>query len=163
MPVIRMGNIKKGKIFLDDLVYTNNEEEIIKYMLKRDDVLFNRTNSPELVGKVGIYNHDEPAIFAGYLIRINYIKDKILPLYLTYILNSEKIRNYGFSVMSKSVHQANINGTLLKAYEIPVPPLDEQEKIVAQIEELEKQISEAQAVIDSSKEKKQEILDKYLK
>ena len=121
------------------------------------------TNSPELVGKVGIYQHHLPAIFAGYLIRINYIKDRILPLYLTHILNSDKVRNYGFSIMSKSVHQANINGTLLKNYEIPVPPIKEQEKIVAQIEELEKQIAEAQSIIDNSKQQKQAILDKYLK
>lgn len=163
VPVIRMGNIQDGKIILDDLVYTNDKNEIAKYMLKYNDVLFNRTNSPELVGKVGIYQHKMPAIFAGYLIRINYIKDKILPLYLVHVLNSEKIRQHGFSVMSKSVHQANINGTLLKNYEIPVPPITEQEKIVSQIEELEKQIAEAQRVIDNSKQQKQAILDKYLK
>ncbi len=163
VPVIRMGNIQNGKILLNDLVYTNNKEEILKYSLKRNDVLFNRTNSPELVGKVGIYQHDRPAIFAGYLIRINYIKEKILPLYLTYVLNSDRVRNYGFSVMSKSVHQANINGTLLKNYKIPVPPIEEQQKIVSQIEELEKQITEAQIIIDNSKQQKQEILDKYLK
>lgn len=162
VPVIRMGNIQNGKILLNDLVYTNNKEEILKYSLKRNDVLFNRTNSPELVGKVGIYQHDRPAIFAGYLIRINYIKEKILPLYLTYVLNSDKVRNYGFSVMSKSVHQANINGTLLKNYKIPVPTIEEQQKIVSQIEKLEKQITEAQTIIDNSKNKKQAILDKYL-
>lgn len=163
MPVIRMGNIQDGKIKLDNLVYTNNQDEITKYLLKRNDVLFNRTNSPELVGKVGIYQHDIPAIFAGYLIRINYIKEKILPLYLTHVLNSDKIRNYGFSIMSKSVHQANINGTLLKKYQIPVPPLSDQQKIVTQIEQLEAQIREAQEKINNSKQQKQEILDKYLK
>lgn len=162
VPVIRMGNIQNGKIILDDLVYTNNEEEITKYMLKKNDVLFNRTNSPELVGKVGIYSYDEPAIFAGYLIRINYIDNLIKPLYLTYVLNSDTIRNYGFSVMSKSVNQANINGTILKSYSIPIPPIKEQERIVAQIEELEKQIDEAQKIIDNSKQQKQDILNKYL-
>ena len=55
VPVIRMGNIQNGKILLDDLVFSNNKEEIEKYSLKYNDVLFNRTNSPELVGKVGIY------------------------------------------------------------------------------------------------------------
>lgn len=163
VPVIRMGNIQNGKIVLKDLVYSNDRNEIKKYMLKYNDVLFNRTNSPELVGKVGIYQHNIPAIFAGYLIRINYIQDKILPLYLVYILNSSKIRNYGFSVMAKSIHQANINGTLLKNYKIPVPPLTVQQEIVTQIEKLEKQIAEAQAIIDNSKQQKQEILDKYLK
>lgn len=163
VPVIRMGNIQNGKIVLKDLVYSNDRNEIKKYMLKYNDVLFNRTNSPELVGKVGIYQHNIPAIFAGYLIRINYIQDKILPLYLVYILNSSKIRNYGFSVMAKSIHQANINGTLLKNYKIPVPPLTVQQEIVTQIEKLEKQIAEAQSIIDNSKQQKQAILDKYLK
>ena len=60
-----MGNIQNGKIVLKDLVYSNDRNEIKKYMLKYNDVLFNRTNSPELVGKVGIYQHNIPAIFAG--------------------------------------------------------------------------------------------------
>ena len=82
---------------------------------------------------------------------------------MVYILNSSKIRNYGFSVMAKSIHQANINGTLLKNYKIPVPPLTVQQEIVTQIEKLEKQIAEAQSIIDNSKQQKQAILDKYLK
>ena len=65
--------------------------------------------------------------------------------------------------MSKSVHQANINGTLLKNYKIPVPTIEEQQKIVSQIEELEKQITEAQTIINNSKQQKKDILDKYLK
>ena len=66
-----MGNIQNGKIDWNDLVYSNNDEEIKKYMLSKYDVLFNRTNSPERVGKTGIYLGERPAIFAGYLIRIN--------------------------------------------------------------------------------------------
>lgn len=110
-----MGNIQDGKISWDDLVYSNDSTDIAKYTLYKDDVLFNRTNSPELVGKVGIYKGERPAIFAGYLIRINYKKEMLNPIYLANILNSDTIRNHGFSVMPKSVNQANINGTLLKA------------------------------------------------
>ena len=68
VPVLRMGNIQNGKFDWDDLVYTSDEEEIQKYLLKKDDVLFNRTNSPEWVGKTAIYKGERPAIFAGYLI-----------------------------------------------------------------------------------------------
>ena len=162
IPVIRMGNIQDGEIDWSDLVYTSNETEIAKYSLKEGDILFNRTNSPELVGKVGIYRGERPAIFAGYLIRINYKKDLILPTYLLHILNSKSIREYGFSVMSKSVNQANINGTLLKAYRIPVPSMDEQKRIVAQIEALELEIRNARDIIENAVNEKQAILDKYL-
>ena len=113
-------------------------------------------------GKVGIYKGEQPAIFAGYLIRINYIPTVINPVYLCYILNSAKVREHGFSVMSKSVNQANINGSLLKQYRIPVPTLDEQNAIVAKIEIFEQQIDAAQKILDSAFARKQAILDKYL-
>lgn len=162
VPVIRMGNIQQGKIDWTDLVYTSNQEEITKYTLHKNDILFNRTNSPELVGKVGIYKGERPAIFAGYLIRVNYKKDLILSTYLVYVLNSSQIREHGFSVMSKSVNQANINGTLLKAYRIPVPPIEEQEKIVAEIEKLDAEIAKAQQIIDNAPAQKTAILKKHL-
>uniref|UniRef100_UPI0035AEA00D restriction endonuclease subunit S n=1 Tax=Cloacibacterium sp. TaxID=1913682 RepID=UPI0035AEA00D len=162
VPVIRMGNIQNGKILLDDLVYSNNVEENKKYLLKYNDVLFNRTNSPELVGKAGIYQSNEPAIFAGYLIRINYKEDIVLPVYLNYVLNSETIRNYGFSVMSKSVNQANINGTILKTYKIPLPPLSEQQKLVSEIEKIEEKIKTLETEISEIPKHKEVILKKYL-
>jgi restriction endonuclease S subunit len=144
------------------LVYTSNREEISKYSLKKNDVLFNRTNSPELVGKVGLYKGERPAIFAGYLIRINYKKDLLDPIFLAYALNSETIRNHGFSVMSKSVNQANINGALLKTYKIPVPPLSEQQKIVTEIEKIESEIAKSQKIINEMPALKDEVLKKYL-
>lgn len=162
VPVIRMGNVQKGRILLDDLVYSNNVEENEKYALKYNDVLFNRTNSPELVGKVGIYQSNEPAIFAGYLIRVNYKGDIILPVYLNYVLNSETIRNYGFSVMSKSVNQANINGTILKSYKIPLPSLSEQQKIVSEIEKIEEKIKVLEKEIAEIPKQKEAVLKKYL-
>lgn len=162
VPVIRMGNIQDGEIDWSDLVYTSDEAEIEKYSLKKGDILFNRTNSPELVGKVGIYRGERPAIFAGYLIRVNYKKDLVFPTYLLHVLNSKRMRKYGFSVMSKSVNQANINGTLLKTYRIPIPPIEEQEKIVSQIEALELEIKDARNMIENVASEKQAILDKYL-
>ena len=149
VPVIRMGNIQSGKIDWTDLVYTCDEEDIKKYELRKNDVLFNRTNSPVHVGKTGIYKGEQKAIYAGYLIRIEYIPELIDPDYLCYILNSKKIRNYGFSVMKKSNNQANINSELLKQYKIPVPPLDEQKKVVKKIIKLEKQIQAGNEEINS--------------
>ncbi|RYE50614.1 MAG: hypothetical protein EOP48_19470, partial [Sphingobacteriales bacterium] len=134
VPVLRMGNIQNGIFDWEDLVFTDDEEEINKYLLKKNDVLFNRTNSAELVGKTAIYKGERPAIFAGYLIRINRIEDKIDASYLTYYLNSEQAKSYGNSVRSFGVNQSNINGTKLKTYPLPLPPLEEQQQIVQEIE-----------------------------
>ena len=136
VPVLRMGNIQNGKFDWSDLVYSNNKDEIEKYELKFDDVLFNRTNSPELVGKTAIYKGEKPAIFAGYLIRIHRKKDLINADFLNYYLNSLIAVNYGRSVMSASINQANINGTKLKTYPIPLPSLKEQKEIVKKLDRL---------------------------
>ena len=88
VPVLRMGNIQNGKFDWNDLVFTDDKEEIKKYLLKKNDVLFNRTNSAELVGKTALYKGERPAIFAGYLIRINRIESMIDASYLTYFLNT---------------------------------------------------------------------------
>ncbi len=134
VPVLRMGNIQNGIFEWDDLVYTDDDEEIKKYSLKKNDVLFNRTNSAELVGKTAIYKGERPAIFAGYLIRINRIETSVDAYYLTYYLNSKDAKSYGNKVRSFGVNQSNINGTKLKTYPFPLPPLEEQQQIVREIE-----------------------------
>ena len=134
VPVLRMGNIQNGKFDWGDLVYTNDEYEIKKYLLKENDVLFNRTNSPEWVGKTAIYKGERPAIFAGYLIRINYKPNELNPDYLNYYLNCHTAKKYGDSVKSFGVNQSNINGSKLKTYPFPKCDLETQKAIVAQIE-----------------------------
>jgi type I restriction enzyme, S subunit len=134
VPVLRMGNIQNGRFDWSDLVYTSDNEEINKYLLKKDDVLFNRTNSAELVGKTAIYKGERKAIFAGYLIRINYKKEMLDPNYLTYYLNTWDAKQYGNTIRSFGVNQSNINGTKLKTYPLPIPLLEEQKRIVQEIE-----------------------------
>jgi type I restriction enzyme S subunit len=126
VPVLRMGNIQGGRL--------DNKAEIKKYLLKHNDVLFNRTNSPELVGKTAIYKSEMPAIFAGYLIRIHRKEDLLDGDYLTYFLNSQIAFDYGKTVVISSVNQANINGTKLKSYPIPAPSLSEQKNIVSELD-----------------------------
>ncbi len=136
IPVLRMGNIQDGQLDWKNLVFTDDQEEIQKYLLKQNDVLFNRTNSPELVGKTAIYKSEMPAIFAGYLIRINRKDDLLDGDFLTYFLNSQIALDYGKTVVISSVNQANINGTKLKSYPIPAPSLTEQKTIVKKLDEL---------------------------
>lgn len=138
VPVLRMGNIQDGKIDWDDLVFTDIEAEVRKYQLRRGDVLFNRTNTVDLVGKAAIYDTDRIAIFAGYLIRIEVAPDRLEPHFLNYILNTEFARRYGRTVLSLAVGQANINGEKLKTYPIPTPPtLAEQQAIATALSDVD--------------------------
>jgi type I restriction enzyme, S subunit len=132
--VLRMGNIQNCRIRWDDLQYTDNEEEIKKYRLKRNDVLFNRTNSPDLVGKTAIYKGEVPAIFAGYLIRVNQFSALAEADYLNYFLNSYVAKQHGNSVKTDGVNQSNINGTRLGKYPFPYCSSTEQRQIVQEIE-----------------------------
>ena len=118
------------------LVYSNNDVDFSKLELKNGDVLFNRTNSPEWVGKTAIFrNHKTPCIFAGYLIRINQ-SEQIIGAYLNYFLNSSCARKQGNEVVSLAVNQANISGAKLSDYFIPIPPLLEQHRIVEKLDAL---------------------------
>lgn len=135
IPVVRMGNLQNGRIDWADLVYTSDSEEIKKYTLKKGDILFNRTNSPELVGKTAKYMGEKPALFAGYLIRVNQIGTIVLSDYLSHFLNSYTAKQYGNSVKTDGVNQSNINGEKLQNYPFPFTSLSEQLKIVEILEE----------------------------
>lgn len=129
IPVLRMGNIQNGKLDWDNLVYTSNADEIEKFNLNTGDLLFNRTNSPELVGKTAIYQGEQKAIYAGYLIKIK-CKSMLLPEFLNYHLNSPSAKDYCMMVKSDGVSQSNINAQKLKAYPISVPSIEEQQAII---------------------------------
>lgn len=133
VPVLRMGNIQNGTFDFTDLVYSNDDEEICKYELHYGDVLFNRTNSPELVGKTAAYKSYDKAIFAGYLIRINQV-DEVDCDYLTYYLNSCVAKSYGNKVKTDAVNQSNINSKKLYSYPFPLCSRDEQGQIVKELE-----------------------------
>lgn len=133
IPVLRMGNLQNGEIDWSDLVYSSDDDEIAKYHLSPNTVLFNRTNSPELVGKTAIYRGDREAIFAGYLIRITNLP-QILPTYLNLILNSPFIKHYCSMVKSDAVNQSNINATKLGNFPIPLCSEMEQAFAVSLVE-----------------------------
>lgn len=135
LPVLRMGNIQNGKLVWDDLVFTSDYDEIEKYSLLPNTVLFNRTNSPELVGKTAIYRGERPALFAGYLIRIR-TGERLDPEYLNYCLNAPRFKEYCWSVKTDGVSQSNINATKLSEYKLPWVPISAQRQIVRRIEKL---------------------------
>lgn len=128
--VVRMGNLQQGEIDWSDLAYSDDIEDIKKYKLSPGDVLFNRTNSAALVGKTSIYRGDYPAIYAGYLIKLDYDRELIIGDYLNYALNTIKAKEYCNTVKTDGVNQSNINAKKIGAFKIPVPSIKEQQEIV---------------------------------
>ncbi len=135
VPVLRMGNLQDGKLDWTDLAFTSDADEIDKYALHPNTVLFNRTNSPELVGKTALYRGERPAVFAGYLIRVVH-GPELDPHFLNFALNAPIFRDYCASVKTDGVSQSNINAKKLAAYPLSWCPLPEQREIVRQVEAL---------------------------
>jgi len=134
--VLRMGNLQKGEIDWTSLVYTNDDEDIGKYSLNKGDILFNRTNSPELVGKTSIYRGEYPAIFAGYIIKLDYDRNIICGEYLNFVMNSQEERDFCARVKTNGVCQSNINAKKIGEFVVPIPPLEEQREIVERLNEI---------------------------
>ena len=148
VPVLRMGNIQNAKFDWGNLVYTSDDNEIAQYLLHDGDVLFNRTNSPELVGKTAIYKGERPAVFAGYLIRVNHIGTVVDSQYLNLFLNSHVARQYGNNVKTDGVNQSNINGAKLSNYPFPYCSIKEQREIARILERILSFVDETEGSID---------------
>lgn len=139
VPVLTMGNVQDG------LVIWNNEKRIPEtsedfpaLYLRKFDLLYNRTNSAELVGKTGIYLGDDDArTFASYLIRLRPSLRFSNPRYVNMAMNTPEFRETQILPhIKKQTGQANVNGTALKNMLIPLPPLAEQHRIVAKVDGL---------------------------
>ena len=151
VPVLRMGNIQNGELDFSDLKYLPSQnEEVGKTLLNPGDLVFNRTNSPELVGKSAVYKEGHPtACFASYLIRVSF-PEVCVPDYVCFFINSQHGRSYIAQVRTQQVGQANVNGTKLAAMPIPLPPLAEQRRIVAEVERRLSVIQQAEATVEAS-------------
>ena len=133
-PILRMGNITyEGAIDLESLKYINlDEKDKPKYLASKGDLLFNRTNSKELVGKTAVYEEDCPMAIAGYLIRIR-PNEKGNNYYLSGYLNSKHGKSTLFGMCKSIVGMANINAQEVQDIKIMIPPIELQnryEKIV---------------------------------
>ncbi len=144
LPVLRMGNLQRGVIDWTDLKYTSDPEDIAKYALPAGSVLFNRTNSPELVGKTAIYRGERPAAFAGYLIHIAQ-SEGVEPEFLNIVLNSPMARAWCWSVRTDGISQSNISASKLAMLALPLPPTAEQHRIVAKVDALMALIDQLEA------------------
>ena len=130
-PYLRMNNITvDGKLDLGDLKYIDiSDYELEKYVVRKGDLLFNRTNSIELVGKTTTFNLNEDMIIAGYIIRVR-LNNQMLPEVLSQYMNLEVIKSKLRDMAKGAVNQANINAQELQSIRVYLPDIDIQKKFV---------------------------------
>jgi len=131
--------------------YINPSKEIkMQFLLKNNDILIARSGS---VGKSTIYKSSkyEDMIFASYLIRLQIIENKILPDYLFYLTKTQMYWSQ-VNINSIAITQPNLNAEKIKEFQIPLPPLEIQQKIVSEFEQLEKQETDVKEKIKNGKE-----------
>ncbi len=143
IPMLRMNNIFKGETVVDDLKYINlNENNKKDVLLNKGDLLFNRTNSKELVGKTSVFEEEGEYTFASYLIRLKLDTSKVDVHYINYLFNSQIGRMQIDMVSRQILGQANINTQELREFILPIPPLDLQLEIAAKIKGMKEEIKE---------------------
>jgi type I restriction enzyme S subunit len=136
LPVLRMGNLFEGRLRWDNLKFIQlPKEEEEKYRLAKGDVLFNRTNSAELVGKTAVFDGLREAVFASYLIRFRLKRALAEPVFISAYVNSELGRAFIEQNMARAIGQVNINASTMHRMSIPLPSLPEQQRIAAMLNE----------------------------
>lgn len=137
-PYLRMNNITyEGHLDTSNLKQIDiPQNEYEKCVVKYGDILFNRTNSKELVGKTCIYNLEIPMIVAGYIIRVR-VNEKAIPIYLSSVLNSKYGKHTLFGICKAIVGQANINAQELQNIKVLIPPLPLQNKFADYVTKVE--------------------------
>lgn len=156
-PYLRMNNITySGELDLSDTKTIDiPDKELPKCTVRKGDVLFNRTNSKELVGKTCVYNRDEKMVLAGFIIRIR-LNEKMLPDVLSSFLNTDFSKKMLLEMCKTAIGQANINAQEMQNIGIYIPPIELQEKFVTfkrQVDKskatVQKALDEAQLLFDS--------------
>lgn len=134
VPVLRMGNIQNGELDVQNLKYLpHGHDEFPDLLLRDGTMLFNRTNSPELVGKAAVYRSElSPCSFASYLIGVEFAAG-VTPEFVVAYINSSFGRTWVKTVVTQQVGQANVNGTKLAALAVPLPPAIEQAEVASRL------------------------------
>ncbi len=151
-PYLRMNNITySGELDLSDIKQIDiPENELQKCTVRRGDVLFNRTNSKELVGKTCVYNRDEMMVLAGFVIRVR-VNEKMLPEFLSAFLNTDFSKQMLLGMCKAAIGQANINAQELQNIELYVPPITMQKNFVAFKQHVDKSKFEIQQSLEKQK------------
>ena len=156
-PYLRMNNLTDdGRIDLNDLKYIDiPNDEIEKCVVRKGDVLFNRTNSIELVGKTAVYDLPKDMVIAGYIIRVR-LNERLLPEVLSQYMNLKPLKDILRSMAKGSVNQANINAQELQSIKIYVPDI----KLQKQFVDIKEQVDKSKFVAKKRLKLYEELLEK---
>ena len=138
-PYLRMNNLTlNGQLDLKNLKYIDiPDEEIEKCVVRKGDVLFNRTNSIDLVGKTAVFNLVEDMVIAGYIIRIR-LNEKILPEVFSQYMNLKALKDVLRAMAKGAVNQANINAQELQSIKVYLPDMDIQKQFIKIKDQIDK-------------------------
>jgi type I restriction enzyme S subunit len=153
-PILRMNNLQESGWDLTDLKYVQlSPETKEQFLVKPCDILFNRTNSKELVGKCDVFREQGDWVFASYLIRVRLDESKALPIFVSDFLNTDAGRIQIDRVSRQIIGMSNVNAEELQDLLIPLPPLDIQHALVAEMETArlsrKRKLLEADTFLDS--------------
>ena len=152
-PILRMTNQVDGKIVDRNLQYVEiDDADFEKFKVDRGDILFNRTNSLDLVGRTAIFNITGDFVFASYLIRLRTDEKQLNPFFLNCYFNTDEIQASLKSIATRAVSQSNISASRLKGFPVPNPDLDEQEEIVAHANALERKLDVHRSKLEKLKD-----------
>ena len=163
IPVLRMNNIQSNKFDIADLKYTT-DLEAFKIMLRKGDVLYNRTNSMEHVGKIAIWRDElQECSFASYLVRINLYENLVLPDFFSYWMSQVSSQNALRRYATPAVQQVNINPTNLQRVYIACPKnIKEQRLISEKIDILDIKLSTEKITLDKLRDEKSGLMHDLL-
>ena len=138
-PYLRMNNLTlNGQLDLKNLKYIDiPDEEIEKCVVRKGDVLFNRTNSIDLVGKTAVFNLVEDMVIAGYIIRIR-LNEKLLPEVFSQYMNLKALKDVLRAMAKGAVNQANINAQELQSIKVYLPDMDIQKQFIKIKDQIDK-------------------------
>ena len=142
---LRMNNITSdGHLDLNDTkTISLDDKELEKCIVRKGDILFNRTNSYEHVGKTCVFTEETPMVIAGYIIRIR-LKECLNPYYMNYFFNMKDTKAKLRKISVGAVHQSNINAKAVQTVVIPLPSLSEQQSIVSFLDSLNEKLNTLQ-------------------
>jgi len=140
--VLRMTNQQQGKIKGADLQYVElTPAQFAKFRVERQDILFNRTNSLELVERTAFFDLEGDFVFASYLIRLRTDSARLRPSFLNHYFNWDETQVRLKSIATRAVSQSNISATRLRGFPVPVPSPVEQNEIVANVDCLDRKLA----------------------
>ena len=161
-PYLRMNNLTAdGHLDLNDLKYIDiPDDEIEKCVVRKGDVLFNRTNSIELVGKTVVFDLQEDMIIAGYIIRVR-LNKRLLPEILSQYMNLEALKDILRSMAKGAVNQANINAQELQSIKVYIPDMELQKQFIEMKNQVDKSKVAVQKALDETQMLFDSLMQKY--